>query len=314
MGKICYFETVNVIGKKIIGGFVMKIKLVLWCTLLGVLLAGCKFAINGKFSKDNNSSCTTTQWANLIDDRPDIAIKFDDVGGQHNEMLVNLYNELVAYKASSTRNAQIHHYLTDGEIKMVIHNFFANNEYRSSEVLGEDVTSQEQYNFSEESQVYICMIDEAVSNEENDLKMVLENIERIERDAETHIPTVDVEAFYSYTATTRASLAYWTEHVAEWENLRSSSFDDDQAARGAIIDWFKKQRKKIAMCAASDAAGAAVGAGVGAALGSVAGGPGAAAGAALGAIIVGAASSAEGWSTGELCIVVPWSKLKDKIK
>ncbi|MBQ9630746.1 MAG: hypothetical protein IJR49_04090 [Treponema sp.] len=285
---------------------------ILSIVLMTSIFVGCKFETN-ILAKNNNPSITKTKWANLVENRPTTVQQFDGVGVNHNEMLDDLYSELSLYKNSPSRKATLG-FLSNEEINIVINKFFFENTGTRSatEIFYAPNSEKESYVFSNETQHYINIIDDVVSNKDAELDIILADIEQIEIQAESNIPEIDKNAFFSYTATIRASLAYWTEHLEEWDALRGIHYEDSQIERGAILNWFKKQRKKIAMCAASDAAGAAVGAGIGAGLGSAAGGPGAVVGAAIGATIVGAASSAQGWSTGELCIVIPWSKLKSK--
>lgn len=111
--------------------------------------------------------------------------------------------------------------------------------------------------------------------------------------------------FYAYTATSRASLAYWYDNINDWDNLRENNA---QAGRYISI-W-----RRIAGCVASDAGGAAVGAAMGAAIGSGIPGVGTAIGAVVGAVVVGGASSATGWATGNFSIVVPITELNRRVE
>ncbi|MBQ9237744.1 MAG: hypothetical protein IJ191_00285 [Treponema sp.] len=289
-------------------------KMILGMAIIASIVMGCKFNITDASHKNDGVPITTTQWANLIDERPDIAQQFDDVGIKHNETLNALYNELALYKNSSARRAHAEG-LSDDEINMVMHKFFSTKETTRSatELLDIRSTEQESYVFSVETQKYIDRVDDLVAHKKGELEVILGDIEYVEKEAELNIPEIDREAFYSYTATTRASLAYWAEHIAEWDVLRGDIADDTAYERGALLNWLKAQRRKIAMCVASDAAGAAVGAGIGASMGSIENGPGAVAGAMIGAIVVGGASSAQGWKTGEFSIVVPWSDLEKRL-
>ena len=86
--------------------------------------------------------------------------------------------------------------------------------------------------------------------------------------------------------------------------------------RGIISDIWNKYKHRLGMMAASDAAGAAVGALIGAGFGTqILGAPyGTEIGAVIGATVVGSASSAEGFKTDAICIVVSLDSIRKKIE
>ena len=247
-----------------------------------VLLIGCKFwEIPRNGNKLNTDNVTVTQWSNITENRPESIKHFDSVGIEHNKMLAEVYGQLNLYKNSSRRAAAKNSDLSDEEINTIVIRYFSDTGIiRSVESEMSDI-SHEKYQFLPSTQKYIDKIENLIANKEVELNEVLKGIELIELEADVVIPNVDKVAFYSYTATMRASLAYWSEHIDEWDALRDNSTikaDDD---RGWFQDLWRKYRERIAMSAASDAAGAAVGAGIGALIASETG-PGAAVGAAIG--------------------------------
>jgi hypothetical protein len=134
----------------------------------------------------------------------------------------------------------------------------------------------------------------------------------------SNLSSDNLTMFLSYTSTTRASLAYWTSNLDSWDKIiGDTEYVMDKGLWSSIVsfvedtidtvsDWITTNYEKIYWSAASDAAGAVVGAALGAQMGGEEG-------AVIGAAIVGAASSAEAWSTGEFSIVIPFSKLINAI-
>lgn len=105
---------------------------------------------------------------------------------------------------------------------------------------------------------------------------------------------------------------FWNENIEILENNEELNNVD----RGIISDIWNKYKHRLGMMAASDAAGAAVGALIGAGFGTqILGAPyGTEIGAVIGATVVGAASSAEGFKTDAICIVVSLDSIRKKIE
>jgi len=91
----------------------------------------------------------------------------------------------------------------------------------------------------------------------SDVVSALKQIERIEKEAEQVILHEEKMPFYAFTATSRASLAYWYDNLTDWSALRN----DVPNGRFIFIDWFR-----VMIATASDAAGAAAGAAIRAAI------------------------------------------------
>ena len=274
------------------------------------LVAGCKFSndVDTQRLKDNENA---TKWSNLTQNRPQIAKEFDSVGADHNKMLGEVYNELVSFKDAQIRAVSDKKGLSDEDISFVINRYFSGTKVRAAVTENsEDIESAPEFTFSPAAQKFIdrikVLIDPiTVETPQHEVAEVLKQIEGIEQEAEAIVLPEEKNPFYAYTATSRASLAYWYDNIKDWDNLRENNA---QAGRYISI-W-----RRLKACVASDAAGAAVGAAMGAAIGSGIPGVGTVVGAAVGAVVVGGASSATGWATGNFSIVVPITDLNRRVE
>ena len=281
------------------------------CTLL---VAGCKVS-NGlatqSLGKDNENA---TKWSNLTQNRPQIAKEFDTVGEGHNKMLAEVYNELVSFKDTQARAVSDKNGLSDEEISFVINRYFSGIKARTAVTENsEDSESAPEFEFSPAAQKFIDRIKVLIDpitegTSQNEVEAIIKQIESIEQEAETVVLSEEKEPFYAYTATSRASLAYWHDNIKNWDNLRENNA---QAER--YISLFQK----IAGSIASDAGGAAAGWAKGGELAEQLF-PGNQNVKLAAQIICSAAvagvSSAEGWRQGTYVIVMPIEWLIGKIK
>jgi len=234
--------------------------------VFALLAAGCKFSndVDTQRLKDNENA---TKWSNLTQNRPQIAKEFDSVGADHNKMLGEVYNELVSFKDAQIRTVSDKKGLSDEEISFVINRYFSGTKARAADDVtqnSEDIESAPEFTFSPAAQTFIdrikALIDPiTVETPQNEVEAVLKQIEAIEQEAEAIVLPEEKNPFYAYTATSRASLAYWYDNIKDWDNLC-----ENNAQTGRYISIWRR----LKACAASDAAGAAVGAAMGAAIGS----------------------------------------------
>lgn len=217
---------------------------------------GCKFSngVDAQNLKTDNEQ--TTKWSNFTQDRPQIAQRFDSIGVDHNKTLGELYDTLAEYKNTQARSVGKTG-LTDEEIASVMNRFFFQNAVdgiiRAAEVntVPEAETNIE-FVFSSAAQSFIdqikLLIDPITSaTPQNEVEEVMKRIESIEKEAESILLPEEKAPFYAYTATSRASLAYWYDNIAKWDALRNTS---EQTSRYISI-W-----RRIAGAVASDAGGA----------------------------------------------------------
>lgn len=137
----------------------------------------------------------------------------------------------------------------------------------------------------------IKKIEEVLNDPEKSVEEMDYAITQIQKETIPLLSGDDLSQFMAYAETAKASLVFWDENY-------------DELSYG--IRGERSVFKRIAMAAASDAAGAAAGAAFGA---SIAGKPGAIAG----GTVAGAASSAAGWKSKKLSIVIPFTKIIDEI-
>lgn len=283
-------------------------------TTVILYVVGCKFSngVDTQTLKKGNEHIT--QWSNLTQGRPQIARQFDNVGIDHNKELGNVYEKLVNFKNTQPRNVSDKKGLSDEEISFVINRYFSETNIRSvnnSRQNSDGLEHVPEFTFSPSAQSFIDQIKILIdpitdATPQSEVEGVIKQIEDIEKKAEPVLLPEEKAPFYAYTATSRASLAYWYDNVKHWDELRNPS--TTSSARYISI-W-----RRIGASVASDAAGAAVGAAMGAAIGAGIAGVGAPIGAIVGAVVVGGASSATGWVTGNLSIVVPITDLNERVR
>lgn len=282
--------------------------------VFALLVAGCKFSNDvdtQSLSKDNENA---TKWSNLTQNRPQIAKEFDSVGVDHNKMLGEVYTELVSFKDAQIRAVSDKKGLSGEDISFVIHRYFSGTKARAAVTENsEDIESAPEFTFSPAAQTFIdrikVLIDPiTVETPQHEVEAVLKQIEAIEQEAEAVVLPEEKNPFYAYTATSRASLAYWYDNIKDWDNLRENNV---QAGRYISI-W-----RRIAGCVASDAGGAVAGWSKGGELAEKLF-PGNEKVKLAAQIICSAAvagvSSAEGWSQGTYVVVMPIEWLIGKIK
>ncbi|CEM61775.1 hypothetical protein DWQ65_10455 [Treponema phagedenis] len=231
-------------------------KLISAVIITGLVFVGCKFSNDVGASKENAQDAT--QWANLTTDRPEVARQLDTVGVEHNKMLDEMYAALVSFKASGARSASSESGLSDDEISFVLNQYLCKNVSRS---VSEDVSVPIELSSGEaleaafspvvqKSVEQIKALTEALTeaSSKSEVVAVLQGIETIEKEAEKDLSAEEKEPFYAYTATARASLAYWYDNLSKWDALRGNNAQ--RSAKGV------EMLKKISFCIASDAGGA----------------------------------------------------------
>ncbi|MBE6349847.1 MAG: hypothetical protein E7062_03730 [Spirochaetaceae bacterium] len=227
-------------------------------------------------------------------------LAFSTIGEKHNAILENYYN-----LNSTTRNCTYNNF--NNYFNIDDKSVFIYLDVSRSIENGSLVSELDSKGYLENSaKNYIYAVEEILNNPNSSLESTQLAIVDIEEKASKELNDSDLIQFYSYSSTAKASLSFWNE------NIEILSDDSEEITRG-IVSWWNKYKHKIAMSAASDAAGAAAGALVGATLGSSIPGIGSATGAIIGATIAGAASSIEGFKTGKLCIVIPYSKIENEM-
>ena len=285
-------------------------------TTVILYVVGCKFSNGVDTQTLKKGSEHITQWSNLTQDRPQIARQFDNVGIDHNKELGNVYEELVNFKNTQSRNVSDKKGLSDEEISFVINRHFSKNITRmvnDSVQNSDERKSVSEFTFSPSAQSFIDQIKILIdpitdATPQSEVEGVIKQIEDIEKKAEPVLLPEEKAPFYAYTATSRASLAYWYDNVKHWDELRDAS---SQTAR--YISVFRR----IAGCVASDAGGAVAGWTKGTELANSLA-PGNEKVKLSAQIICSAAvagiSSAEGWRQGTYVVVAPVEWLIGKIK
>lgn len=296
----------------------MKLKKSLCLLVIVSLITGCKFS--GNFSEQEVNildSTNVTRWANLTEGRPDIACEFDAIGKEHNKALNDVYQELIAFRDTQCRS--VDGKLSDEDISLVFNRYFDPSNATARAISSASAESEvpasdeEDFKFSGIADDFIKKVKTLIESvSENspryEVEKVISDIEIIEKDAETQILSEEKEHFYTFTATARASLAYWYDNLTDWDALRDNSTGNQR-----YISIFRR----IACCVSSDIAGAVHGCDEGKKLAEKLA-PGnkkvATAAKIVCSIAVGGWSSAEGWRTGKHVVVKPHEWLLEKVK
>lgn len=264
-----------------------------------VLAMGCSSDLS--FDKRESSVQLSEQEKNII-------AKFSAIGEQHNQILTDYY-ELHSgrfIEASSLHEDKFDDYFEIDNETIFISIESENTEFRSaSEEFSLVEKLDNQGLVYSDAQKYILSVEKILEEPCESLERTQNEILKIEQDAINNLSDDALVQFMSYAETAKYSLTFWSD---EYEVLA----EENPSARFISSLW-KKYKKKVAMAAASDAAGAAAGAAIGASIGSAIPGVGSATGAAVGAVVAGAASSAEGFKKGKLCVVIPLTKIKNKL-
>lgn len=274
--------------------------------LLATFVAGC-----GNLVKENGSKSGAVP---LTEEAKQVISQYSGLGAQHNEMLYDFYfdNDSLRSVAAPTSQQYKSLSISDyfGQLDKVC--YFDSMDSSQRNAVGTGMTAQmvEQDLISPGAAGYIARVESILINPLDSLEATQNAITAVEAQAIPQLSGTDLDQFMSYAETAKASLDFWADNYA----TLSGETDEDSAR---FFSWIRKKwdeyKHKLAMMAASDAAGAAAGAVVGASIGAGAGGIGAVAGAAIGAAAASVASSAQGFQTGKLCVVIPLEKIKQKM-
>lgn len=239
---------------------------------------------------------------------------YSSIGKQHNETLQEFYygaESRGAKKGVNYKENSVEDFFGPFESCYYAKDFSCSSERSAASVQGSsDEILVENHLVSEASSDYISLVASVLDEPMDSLSETQAAITKIELSALSEKSAEDVREFVCYAETAKSSLAFWAENA---ETLGISD-DSESAGRWIFKDFWNNYKHKLAMMAASDAAGAATGAAIGAAMGAPGGPQTAAMGAGIGAVIVGAASSAEGFRRDKVCIVIPMEQLKKLIK
>ena len=242
--------------------------------------------------------------------------KYEEIGINHNDMLNDFYfnnaNRQILNAKVSYKDFSIEEYFGRIDKKY----YFKDMIYDFSRNASNDVSVTETLVrnelLTEEGAEYISKIESILDEPLNSLEETKNAISEIEIEVLDNPENESLYDFFSYAETAKASLDFWNENIEILENNEELNNVD----RGIISDIWNKYKHRLGMMAASDAAGAAVGALIGAGFGTqILGAPyGTEIGAVIGATVVGAASSAEGFKTDAICIVVSLDSIRKKIE
>lgn len=281
----------------------MKLKKNYVLIILSIILVGC----SPPDITDNKN--TEVKWYNVTENRTELAREFDRVGINHNKELDNIYQELNFYKNSKRSSKE--NGLSINEVNKIVDSYYSMKYSRNITEITEneiiEYNSLEDLELTEKVSFYINQFDNIVKNN-NSNELIFKKVELLETEAINNLTQEESYILLSYSATMRASLAYWNENLENWDNLLTHE------ERLLLKSRFVWPWERIKWMATSDALGAAAGAAVGAVIGLRFGGVGAAVGAGIGAAIAGVISSKEGWNTGRLCIIVPLTTIENGIK
>lgn len=272
-------------------------------TLVSVMMFSCANDV-----KENNFSETERKLYSILPD------SYAEIGNKHNEMLSDFYfgeeNRLARSSGTDYKNLSIEAYFGDVSVS---YNFkpFSVLKTRNAVEEGNSVAREmvDLDLISEEAGEYIAHVEAVLDNLPDSLEEAKDAISVIELDYLDSSDGNIMPEFISYAETAKASLEFWSENL---ELLEGAS--DDVIGRWSLKSLWNKYKHKLKMMAASDAAGAAAGAAFGAALGASVAGIGAAYGAAIGASIAGTVSSAQGFQSDCVCVVIPVTKIQQKMQ
>ena len=243
-----------------------------------------------------------------------VIYQYSCIGVEHNKLLSDFYFDNESLR-SVTAPSSIHYKSLSVEEyfgKFEKAYYFESMDDTMRSTVGTGMTAQmvEKNLISSGVAHYIAKIESILNAPLNSLEATQEAITAVEAESIPQLSGGDLDQFMSYAETAKASLEFWTDNY-----ILLSGENDEESAR--FFSWIRRKwnqyKNKLAMMAASDAAGAAAGAAVGATIGASISGVGAGPGAIIGATAAGTASSAEGFKTGKLCIVVPLTKIKQKM-
>ena len=265
----------------------MKKLILLLLTVLVISVVGCSLSSN------NNGT-------NLISD-------YSFIGEQHNKMLEQFYGLGQQRKIDiQSRNESFNDFFGIDEETIYI-SLDNKNSIRS---VSSDISIVEELNaqnyISESANHFISQVESILQNPGESLEDTQKAIYAIENEALQVVEEECLLQFMSYAETAKYSLSFWYNNYEYLE-------DEYNSTRG-LLDLWNTYKHKLAMAAASDAAGAAAGALIGAQIGSTIPGVGTATGATVGAVVAGAASSAKGFETDSICVVIPLTQIQKELQ
>lgn len=250
----------------------------------------------------NNVARGTTGAPVYSEEVQSVIQQYSDIGVEHNKLLSGFYFDNESLRSVAVPDSTHYKSLSVEEYfgKFEKAYYFDSMDDAARSAVGTGMTAQMVENelISSGAARYIARIESILNAPPDSLESTQEAITAVEAEGIPQLSGGDLDQFMSYAETAKASLEFWTDNYA----VLSGEEDEDSAR---IIAWFRRKwnqyKNKLAMMAASDAAGAAAGAAVGAVAAAASGNP---AVIAVVAAACSAASSAEGFRTGQLCVIV----------
>jgi len=237
----------------------------------------------------------------------EIIASYQQIGADHNNKLTEYYNEVTKYSVSILEETEIFDdFFGIGEevfrIELSIPSFGTRSVDNSDSLV---YAALENDLISTDGAVYMARVEDILYTPFYDIDGIHTAITSVQYQALDILTGSALDEFMAYSETAKSSLVFWSDN---YEKMTEPDYDySSSPINGASRVAFWDQ---VLYAALSDAAGAAAGALVGATMCSSIPGVGSSVGATIGAVIAGAASSAKGFSTGHLCIIVPIAKIE----
>lgn len=277
-----------------------------------VSLAAYTFVACGALLGSNNSNKAKIY---LTPKERKVIGEFSEIGKEHNSLLADFYGmDLTENRSAVVKNTpkDFDDYFQIDENTISVFSEFSYGSSESRSASQEKTILNllaDKVELDSAAKEYALKIERLLLSESDaeSVEDLQNSITYVEKEAIANLEGDALVQFMSYAETAKASLEFWNAYY----NLIDDS--STEKARG-LFSFIKAQLNKIKWAAASDAAGAAAGAIAGAVIGSAIPGVGTAASAAAGAAVAGAASSAEGYRTGKLCVVVSPTDIQKKLR